>query len=49
LCYLLRNASAGVIGINESFPSGAQTVVAHPICKCDIVPEIGNFGVVHAH
>ena len=32
------NANAGVIGINEEFPSGHQRPPAHPNCRCALAP-----------
>lgn len=34
------NADAGVIGIDEDFPSGDDFAPAHPRCTCDVIPEI---------
>jgi hypothetical protein len=35
-----ENADAGIIGIDESFPSGDDTSPAHPSCVCDVLPEL---------
>lgn len=34
----LENADAGVIGLDEPFPSGDDTSPAHPHCICDVAP-----------
>ena len=31
-----QNAAAGWIGIDESFPSGADTIPEHPRCRCNV-------------
>jgi D-arabinose 5-phosphate isomerase GutQ len=38
------NAEAGVIGIDEEFPSGHQAPPAHPRCVCDLVPVLKKKG-----
>jgi hypothetical protein len=34
-----QNAGAGVIPVDQSFPSGDQAPPAHPRCRCSLVPE----------
>jgi len=34
----LENVRAGVIGLNDLFPSGDDAPPAHPRCRCDILP-----------
>lgn len=34
------NADAGIIGLDEPFPSGDMAPGAHPHCRCVLVPEI---------
>jgi len=36
------NAEAGVIPLDEEFPSGDQTAPAHPNCVCDIRPVLAG-------
>ena len=33
-----ENAEAGVIKMNDAFPSGDQQSPAHPKCRCDVLP-----------
>lgn len=35
-----ENADAGVIGLNDEFPSGDDTAPAHPNCRCDVLPSL---------
>jgi len=39
-----RNAAAGVIGLQEAFPSGDQGPPAHPHCVCDVLPVVVKQG-----
>jgi len=42
-----ENETAGVIGVDEDFPSGDDGPPAHPGCNCDVAPElIGEEGGV---
>lgn len=34
------NAEAGPIDVDDAFPSGDQTVPAHPRCSCDVISVI---------
>jgi hypothetical protein len=36
------NAAAGVIPLDEAFPSGDQTPPAHPRCVCDFLPVLAE-------
>jgi len=36
------NAAAGVIGLEEAFPSGDLTPPAHPNCVCDVLPVLAE-------
>lgn len=35
-----QNADAGVIPLDEAFPSGDTEPLAHPKCVCDLMPEV---------
>lgn len=35
-----ENAAAGVIPLDEAFPSGDQNPLAHPNCVCDVLPVL---------
>ncbi len=39
-CDCAANADAGVIGLDELFPSGDDAPPYHPRCECDIIPVI---------
>lgn len=36
------NADAGVIGLDETFPSGRKTAPFHPNCKCVVIAVVGE-------
>lgn len=38
----IGNAEAGVIGLDDTFPSGDDTAPAHPHCTCDVIPVVSN-------
>jgi hypothetical protein len=40
----LDNEDAGVIGIDELFPSGDDAPTAHPNCNCAVYPVVGSDG-----
>lgn len=37
-----ENANAGVIGIDDTFPSGDDAPPAHPNCRCDLEPVLDD-------
>jgi SPP1 gp7 family putative phage head morphogenesis protein len=36
------NEDAGVIGLGDSFPSGAEEPPEHPNCRCDVLPVLNE-------
>jgi hypothetical protein len=38
----IANAKAGVIGLDEAFPSGHQAPPYHPYCICDLLPVLDD-------
>jgi hypothetical protein len=41
-CDCEPNADAGTIPLDENFPSGDDTVPAHPRCVCDVLPVVAD-------
>jgi hypothetical protein len=37
-----ENADAGPIDLDDEFPSGDDTVPAHPNCECAVIPVVGD-------
>lgn len=36
------NGDAGVVGLDDAFPSGASEPPEHPNCRCDVVPVLAE-------
>ncbi len=41
-CDCEANADAGTIALDDNFPSGDDTVPAHPRCVCDVLPVVAE-------
>lgn len=41
-CLCAENAAAGVIGMDDTFPSGDMAPLYHPGCVCDVVPVLAD-------